>query len=243
MGACVEVQNLTFSYSGGAPLLRGVSFEVSQGEFLVVAGRSGCGKTTLCHILCGIIPNAIKGELRGKVSVMGAAPAEAGLSQTSLKAGMVFQDPDDQLISTTVEDELAFALENHCRPPEEIRRCVDELLAEFGLTALRLTNPAHLSGGQKKLVTIAAVLAPDPPVLILDEPLSGLDHDGRCMVAGAIERQRRKGRAVIIVEHDLEMFKNADSWLLLGGGEVAAYGAPRDIMWDEDLLISLGVWA
>ena len=239
----VEVKNLTFVYSGGQPILRDISFSIAEGEVFVIAGQSGSGKTTLCRILCGIIPHAVKGSLSGEITVMDVSPSNAGIPQTALRAGMVFQDADSQIICTTVEDELAFGLENLCTPPEEIRRRVDILLAEFGFDVLRYKNPARLSDGQKKLLTIAAVLAPAPPILILDEPMSGLDSEGRSLVLAAIEHQRRQGRTVVIVEHDLRLVTFADRWLVLSDGSAAAYGTPSDILQDEDMLRELGVWA
>ena len=239
----VEVTNLTFAYSGGEPILHDICFKVSSGEVFVIAGASGSGKTTLCHILSGVIPHAIKGNLGGQISIVDIDPRSAGLPQTALRAGMVFQDSDSQIICTTVEDELAFGLENLCKPPDEIRLRVDELLSEFGFEELRNTNPARLSGGQKKLLTIAAVLAPAPPVLILDEPMSGLDPDGRALVRTAMEKQREQGRTVIIVEHDLKLVDFADRWLLINDGAIAACGAPRDILAHEPLMADLGVWA
>ena len=239
----VEVKNLTFAYSGGDPILRDISFEVSSGEALVIAGASGSGKTTLCHILSGVIPHAIKGILGGQISIADIDPRSSGLPQTAQRAGMVFQDADSQIICTTVEDELAFGLENLCRPPEEIQLRVGELLSEFGFEELRSINPSRLSGGQKKLLTIAAVLAPAPPVLIMDEPMSGLDPDGQALVRAAIEKQREQGRTVIIVEHDLKLVDFADRWLLIHDGAIAACGAPPDIMAQASLLVELGVWA
>ena len=211
----VEISNLTFAYGDGRTILRDVSFSVAAGEVFVITGLSGCGKTTLCRIICGIIPHAVKGLVEGKVIVMGIEPSVVGLPQAALQAGMVFQDADSQIICTTVEDELAFGLENLCRPHCEIRSRVDELLAEFGLEGLRDANPAHLSGGQKKILTIAAVLATNPPVLVLDEPISGLDSESYDLVRAAIERQRRQGRTVIIAEHDMANVGFADRWLAL----------------------------
>ena len=239
----VEVKNLTFAYSGGDPILRDISFSVSQGEIFVISGLSGSGKTTLCHILSGVIPHAIKGKLSGNVRIIDIDPRDASLPQAALRAGMVFQDADSQIICTTVEDELAFGLENLCQPPEKIRLRVDELLTEFGFEKSRLTNPARLSGGQKKLLTIAAALASSPPILILDEPMSGLDPDGCALVRSTIEKQRNQGRTVIIVEHDLRLVTFADRWLLLHDGVIAAYGTPPDILAREGLLIGLGVLA
>ena len=108
----VEVNNLTFAYGRGEPLLRDVSFSISQGEAFVIAGLSGSGKTTLCRIICGIIPHAVKGVINGEIKVLGIDPSSAGLPQTALRAGMVFQDADCQIICTTVEDEIAFVLED-----------------------------------------------------------------------------------------------------------------------------------
>ena len=239
----VEVKNLSFAYSNGNHLLRDISFSVSEGEVFVVAGESGSGKTTLCRILCGIIPHAVKGTISGKVIVQGIDLSSESLPQIALRAGMVFQDADSQIICTTVEDEIAFGLENLCRPQDEILCRVDELLSEFGFEPLRYINPSRLSDGQKKMLTIAAVLAPAPPVLILDEPMSGLDGEGRDLVLRAIKEQRRQNRTVIIVEHDLKTAAFADTWLLLHGGTTVMSGAPADIMQDKETLIKLGVWA
>jgi len=230
--AAIEVKNLSFAYVNGKDVLRDVSFSVSAGEVFVIAGESGSGKTTLCRILCGIIPHAIKGSVTGQIKVIDIDPREVGLPQTSLRAGMVFQDADSQIICTTVEDELAFGLENLCKPPDEIRLRVDELLAEFGLQELRHANPARLSGGQKKLLTIAAALAPAPPVLVLDEPMSCLDEEGRSLVQAAIVEQRGKGRAIVIVEHNLDLVGFADRWLLINDGKTAICGSPTEIMSD-----------
>jgi len=226
----IDVKNLSFAYSEGKTVLRDISFSVSAGEVFVIAGLSGSGKTTLCRILCGVIPHAIKGIISGQIIVAGIDPREAGLPKTALRAGMVFQDADSQIICTTVEDELAFGLENLCIPPEKIKIRVNRLLDEFNCEVLRNTNPSRLSGGQKKLLTIAAVLAPAPPILILDEPMSSLDEDGRELVRAAIIEQRRQGRAVIIVEHDLDLVTFADRWLLLNDGKAAACGAPSEVM-------------
>ena len=237
----VDVKNLTFSYDGGKTLLSDISFYVSAGEVFVIAGLSGCGKTTLCRIICGIIPHAVKGNISGEISVMGVDPADVSLPQASLSAGMVFQDEDSQIVCTTVEDELAFGLENHCVPSDEIRSRVDELLTEFGLSELKLENPSKLSGGQKKLLNIASVLALSPPVLILDEPFSGLDEEGRILVREAIERQRNLGRAVMIVEHDLKQAAFADRWLLLHDGVIAINDTPSVILERENLLKELNL--
>jgi energy-coupling factor transport system ATP-binding protein len=234
-----KVQNLCFAYKSGQTVLSDISFSISAGEVFVIAGLSGSGKTTLCQLLSGIIPHAIKGELEGEIWVSGINPSQTGLAQTAQQAGLVFQDADSQIICTTVEDELAFGLENLCWPPLKIRSRVEELLQQFDLTALREKNPALLSGGQKKLLTIAAVIAPAPPLLILDEPFSGLDAAGRALVRAAIEEQSSGGRAVIVVEHVIKLVTFADKWLLLHNGSIAVCDTPPNIMQQKNLLKEL----
>ncbi|MCL1829710.1 MAG: energy-coupling factor ABC transporter ATP-binding protein [Oscillospiraceae bacterium] len=235
----IEVKNLSFSYDGVRTVLHDVSFSVSEGEMFVIAGLSGCGKTTLCLLLCGLIPHSIKGKPEGDIRVLDIDPVRAGLPETALRAGLVFQDADSGIICTTVEDEVAFGPENLCCPPSEIRRRVDETLAEFGLEEIRRANPSRLSGGLKKLLTIASVSALAPPILILDEPMSDLDKEGRALVGSAIDRQRDRGRTVILVEHDLARVRSADRWLILDNGAVALYGAPSGSAEQQNLLTRL----
>ena len=238
----IVVNNLSFSYDGGPPVLREISFTVREGEMLVIAGESGSGKTTLCRILCGIIPHAIKGDVSGEAKVMDIYPSSAGITQTAQRVGMSFQDADSQIICTTVEDELAFGLENLNKPRTEIRRRVDELMYEYGFDDCH-ENPARLSDGRKKLLTIAAALAASPPVLLLDEPLNGLDSDARELIISTIERQKRQGQTIVIVEHDLKATDFADRWLLLHNGSIALSGDPAELLKDERRLVDLGVWA
>ena len=240
MGA-LSVKNLSFAY-GRKPVLEGLSFDVRAGETLVVAGLSGSGKTTLCQILCGIIPNAVPGTISGRVMIGGDDITGASLALTATRAGLVFQDADSQIICTTVEDELAFGLENLCVETGEIRRRVDAMLRLFGLWEERLQNPSRLSGGQKRLVTIAGVLILEPQILILDEPMSALDTDGRSLVRQAIDDLHRQGATIIIVEHDLRSVTWADRWLVLQDGRIAALDTPRKLMAEPDRLRALGLW-
>lgn len=237
----VQAEKISFSY-GKRPILRNVSFAAEQGEILVIAGLSGCGKTTLCHILCGIIPNVIKGTLSGRVSICGEDITRAPLAQIAARVGLVFQDSDNQLLCTTVEDELAFGLENLCRAPEEIRDRVDETLRAFGLEAQRLTDPGALSGGFKRLVAMAAVSIMEPQVLVLDEPMNALDEAGRALVRATVEAQRRAGKTILIVEHDLKLVEYADRWLILRDGGVAALDTPARLLGDKNRLRALELW-
>jgi energy-coupling factor transport system ATP-binding protein len=236
----VTVQNLSFVYPCGTTVLRDISFEIKAGEIFVIAGLSGCGKTTLCHILCGIIPNSIGGTLTGTVSVAGCNGNS--FAETALHVGLVFQDSDAQLICATVEDELAFGLENLCVEPSEIRARVDKMLRRLGLYERRLLNPAALSGGQKKLVALGSVLILEPKILILDEPMSNLDEEGRSLVRSAIDELHAQGRTLVIVEHDLSLALFADKWMLLNNGEVAAIDTPQRLFANKAFLRELKMW-
>ncbi len=205
MSAAIEVNELSFSY-GKREILKRVNLTVQRGETLVLTGDSGSGKTTLCRILCGIIPNAVPGRIKGRILLMGEDIAGKSLSECAQRIGMVFQEADQQLICTTVEDELAFAPENLCVPPNEIRSRVDNMLARFHLEELRLQNPARLSGGQKKLVTIAATLMLCPDILVLDEPMNALDEQSRALVRQAVRQLRQEGTTLVIIEHDPAMY-------------------------------------
>ena len=216
----IEVKGLCFSYESGRKILDNVSFSVEKGEAVVLAGYSGAGKTTLSHCLCGIIPNAVKGDMSGSVTVDGCDIPALPLYECAKHIGLVFQNPDDQLICTAVEDELAFGLENLCVDPAEIRARVDEMLGLFRLKELAGRDPARLSGGQKKLVTIASVLIMGPKALILDEPMTGLDADSRALVFGAIDRLRESGCTIVAVEHDLSLAGYADRMLYLREGRL-----------------------
>lgn len=176
----VVVQGLTYRYQPGGPLvLKGIGFHVSRGEIVAVTGLSGCGKSTLCHCICGAVHHNRGGVMTGQVLLNGKNIRELRAASLALEVGMVFQDPDTQLFSPTVEDEIAFAPENLSLPPARIRERVEQTLDLLGLTALREANPHRLSGGEKQLVALAAVLALDPPVLVLDEVMSPLDQAGK----------------------------------------------------------------
>ena len=236
----VTVKNLSFAYPGSDKILNDVNFEIKSGEIFVIAGLSGCGKTTLCHILCGIIPNSIGGTLTGTVCVAGCTGRS--LAETALHIGLIFQDSDAQLICTTVEDELAFGLENLCFEPSEIRSRVDKMLCRLGLYEQRFSNPSMLSGGQKKLAALGSVLILEPEIIILDEPMSNLDKCGRSLVRSAIDELHTQGKTVIIVEHDLSLALFADRWMLLNNGRVAAIDTPQNLFSNKSLLRELEMW-
>ena len=225
----VELKGLTFSYPGKPPVLRELELSVRQGEIMTIAGLSGCGKTTLAHIICGIIPHLIKGDLQGSVSLFGQDTRSLPVAKLAETAALVFQDSDEQMICTTVEDELAFGPENLALAPAEIGERVHTEAAVCGLSGLLLRDPGTLSGGQKKLVALASVLTLTPRLIIFDEPLSGLDEKGRMLVAAQLRKLRSAGKTVLVIEHDLDAADAAiaDRWLILAEGMIAACDTPQ----------------
>lgn len=224
----LTAENINIAY-GTRTILTDVSLSVRRGETLVIAGLSGSGKTTLCYALAGLLPRVIPARLTGRIHSVD-------------KIGMVFQDADSQIICTRVEDELAFGLENLGQPALMIRQKVDAALERFGLADLRLLNPAQLSGGQKRLLTLASVLILDPQILILDEPMCGLDDAGRQLVEQAIEELRETGHTLIIIEHDLRTVSWADRWLILAEGRANRLDTPHNLLADPQWLTDQSLW-
>jgi len=240
----VEVEDLWWKYASGSDwVLRGVDLEVEEGELLGILGPSGAGKTTLCLALMGIIPNSIKGEMRGSVRIFGMDTKSSQTSEIAEYAGIVFQDPDTQFVTMRVVDEVAFPLENFGVGRDEILRRVEEALRATRMWEYRDRYPFELSGGQKQRVAIAAMLARRPRLLILDEPTSDLDPVGKREVFEVLARLREEhGMTLIVVEHRTEeLAKYADELLVLREGEVVARGEPREVLAKVDYLEEIGV--
>ncbi|MEN6325457.1 MAG: ABC transporter ATP-binding protein [Syntrophomonas sp.] len=235
----VIVQGLTYQYQpGGHWVLNDINFQVNQGEVVVITGLSGCGKSTLCRCISGVIRHNRDGVMAGEVVVNGKNIRDMSGTNLALEVGMVFQDPDTQLFSPTVEDEIAFAPENLCLPPDRIRERVDNVLDLLGIAALRYANPYHLSGGEKHLVALASVLALNPPLLILDEVMSQLDTTGKKKVAAAVEKLRVTGKTIIAVEHNLDAVAFADRLMVLEDGKLIRFDRTQTLLADRDFMIA-----
>lgn len=234
----LEAKGITFSYEDKPTrhVLKDMSFGIDKGTMTVLLGLSGSGKSTLCQILCGIIPGCIKGDLGGQIIFDGIDISLVKVSQLATKIGYVMQDPDRQMITTTVEDELAFGLENLCFSSEEIKERIEEIMNLLNLNHLRLQNPGMLSGGEKQVVAIGAILALNPDVIIMDEPLSHLDELGRQTVCITLRQLRDRGKTLLIVEQDYELLDFADRWVVLKDGVIQSQGDPIQMRWEEDLL-------
>jgi energy-coupling factor transporter ATP-binding protein EcfA2 len=243
----IEAAGLSFTYSTRLkPALADVSFAVAPGETLLVLGPSGSGKSTLTLCLDGLIPNVVEGDYSGSVAVAGLATKDSPVHLLAQEAGLVFQDPDAQFCTLTVEDEIAFGLENLRRPPEQIEPAIDMALASVGLDGYRERRLNTLSGGEKQRVALASVLAMGPRVLVLDEPSANLDPEATSELFALLRRLARDGRhTIVIIEHKLdEIIDWVGSVLALSpGGRVLYRGNPRTAFYEQGAALSAaGVW-
>ena len=232
--AIIKVKDLHYTYPDGVEALKGVSFDVWEGECLGVVGPNGAGKSTLLLHLNGLLKGSSPdGET--PVLIKGAPISDENLKEVRRTVGLVFQDPDDQLFSPTVFDDVAFGPLNLGLNPDEVRRRVRTALKAMGLEGYENRSSHHLSFGEKKRVAIATVLATSPEVLVLDEPTANLDPLGRWEL---IELLKGLPQTKIIASHDLEMIRElCDRVVLLNGGRSVAVGPTERILNDRELLV------
>lgn len=227
MAVIIETRELSFRYSEDSPLaLEDVTLSIEEGSFTAVLGHNGSGKSTFAKHL-----NAILLPSGGKVYVGGIDTAdESRLFDIRKTAGMVFQNPDNQIVANVVEEDVAFACENMGLPPKDIRRRVDESLAAVGMSGHAKSAPHLLSGGQKQRVAIAGILAMQPRCIVMDEPTAMLDPSGRAEVMAAIQRLNRKmGVTVVLITHHMDEAAAAQRVIVMKQGRVALDGTPRQI--------------
>jgi energy-coupling factor transport system ATP-binding protein len=220
------------------PVLRDISLTINKGEFLGLIGPTGAGKTTLCLTLNGIVPQFYQGRFFGRATVAGLDTLDHPINQMARHVGAVFQDPETQLISTSVENEIAFALENLCLPREEILDRIPRVLEAVRLEGTQQKHPHELSGGQKQRLAIAAALAMLPDLLVLDEPTSQLDPVGAREVFDTVrELNRTMDVTIVMASHAAEeMAEHADRIALLSHGQLVTIGSPDRIYSDVELL-------
>jgi energy-coupling factor transport system ATP-binding protein len=240
----IRVRDLWWRYELGQDwALKGIDLTVRRGEFLVIVGPSGAGKSTLCLTLCGMIPHFSRGYYKGEVMIIGRETRKMKLSEITRKVGIVFQDPDTQFVTMSVEDEIAFPLENHGVPRQEMIERVRRTMEITRIIELKDKYPHELSGGQKQRVAIASILALEPEILILDEPTSDLDPVGKSEVFSMLAELKRAGRTIILVEHNTEeAAKYADRVVLLRDGKIIMEGPPRKVFEEVESIKSAGVY-
>ncbi len=238
----IAVEGLSFAYRDAArAALSEVSFAQSAGEMIGVMGASGAGKSTLAKCLNRIIPELEGGEFRGIVRISGRPTAGARVYEIAPEVGMVFQDFESQLFSTSVAHEVAFALEQIGMSREEMLRRIGPALEAVGLAGFEERDPTSLSGGQKQRLAIAAVLALRPRIIVLDEPTTDLDPEGRAEVFALIRKLREQGLSLVVIEHEAEELRRCDRLVLLSEGSIIADGPPPSIMTRMEMLENSGV--
>ncbi len=240
----IELQNVTFRYrEGTAPTINDVSLLIPDGQFVGVTGAAGSGKSTLTHTLNGIVPHCYPGDFYGKVLICGSDTVDTSLTDISRMVGSVCQDVDSQMVSTVVEDEMLFGLENFGVSHDEIDARVDEALAAMGISDLRERTIAGLSGGQRQKVAVAEILALHPAVLVLDEPTAELDPvSSRSVFAQLKEYATQRGTTVVVVEQKIALLgEYADRILVLKNGAILLDGAPSEVLGHADTLLAEGI--
>lgn len=242
----IKIENLCYSYDEddgrNIPVLKNISLEIKKGEYLAVLGHNGSGKSTLAKLL-----NMILSPTSGRITVDGLDITAPDLSEDEIfalrkKVGMVFQNPDNQLVATIVEEDVAFGPENLGLPQEEIRRRVDEALEIVGMSEYSRHEPHRLSGGQKQRIAIAGIIAMSPECIIFDESTSMLDPIGRKDVLKTMEKlNREKGITVITITHYMNEAAKADRVVVLDDGNILMDGTPADIFSHPEKLRKAGL--
>lgn len=248
--AFIKIKDLRFSYDenteeenvGREMVLDGIDLEIGKGEYIAVLGRNGSGKSTLAKLL-----NMVLSPDSGSIKVDGKEIADQDITDDEMfelrrKVGMVFQNPDNQLVATVVEDDVAFGPENLGLPRDEIRRRVDDALREVGMSELAKREPHRLSGGQKQRVAIAGIIAMMPECMIFDESTAMLDPMGRREVVETFERLRReKGITVINITHFVSEAVRADRVIIIKDGKIFLDGSPESVFSHKELIRSAGL--
>lgn len=237
----IEIKTLSHTFQGPEhqeiKALASVNLAIRQGEFVVILGANGSGKSTLAKHL-----NALLLPSEGTVLIDGLDTIDdQALWSIRQRVGMVFQNPDNQIVATIVEDDVAFGPENLGLPPAVIRERVEEALAIIGMSEYRHHAPHLLSGGQKQRVAIAGIVAMRPKVVVLDEATAMLDPQGRKEVMTAIETLRSEGMTVILITHHMSEAVMADRIILLGAGRVIAEGTPKEVFQEREQMQALGL--
>jgi len=241
--ALLDIKDLSFTYRRTHKhALNSITLNIEKGEFIAILGRSGAGKSTFILTLNGLIPHFIKGDFEGSVLIDGVSTSGRSVAEISGEVGIIFQDFESQLFSTSVELEIAFGLENTGVEYEEIKTRIDKYLNLAGLSGFNLKEPALLSGGQKQRLAIAAVLAMEPLLVCLDEPTTDLDPEGKSSVFKLLDTIRKdRNRAIVAVEHETDELMGADRCIVIDSGKIVIDGPPEEIFRDISKIETLGI--
>ena len=235
----IELKNISFSYSRDeSEVVRHVSFKVREGSYVSVVGHNGSGKSTLARLIIGLLaPN------EGEIYIDDELLTNKSVRNLRKKIGLVFQNPDNQFIGATVEDDIAFGLENRRVPRNEMQEIINNYAKRVGMELFLTKEPSRLSGGQKQRVAIAGALALNPEILILDEATSMLDPKGKSDIRGLINEMKRNNPnlTILSITHDVEEAFDSDEVLVLNKGELAFKGKPKEVFSNRKVLESLNL--
>ena len=235
----IEVDNLSFSYPNKS-VLKKINFNIEDGEFVGLVGPTGCGKTTLAYCLNGLIPNSIRGKFSGRVLIDGMDTKKYKVSELAREVGLVFQDPDWQIFSLSVEDEVAFGLKNFGF--DKIKKRIKDALRMVDLSRFEKKEPHELSQGQKQKLCIASILALDPKFIVLDEPTSQLDYKNTKNIHDILRRLNKKGKTILLIEHDTDFLAEyANKILIMNNGRIVENGKTNEVFSKTSLLKRLGI--
>ena len=242
MSNVIEIKNLSFSYSNDDEekqyVLNNVSLDIEKGSYTVIVGHNGSGKSTLAKLLIGLLA-----QEQGQIIIDDIELTNNTIYEIRNKIGVVFQNPDNQFIGSTVEDDIAFGLENHLVPNEEMQSIIEEYAEKTGMINFLKKEPTKLSGGQKQRVAIAGVLAMHPEIIILDEATSMLDPKGKREIKELIKKMRDivPNITIVSITHDISEAVASDKVIVMNKGEVYATGTPKEIFNDEERLNKVGL--
>lgn len=240
----IEIRDFSFRYrESDEAVVSDINLTIPRGAFVGITGAAGSGKSTLTYAMNGIIPHCYPGDFFGSVRVNGVDTCEASLTDLSQIVGSVCQDIDSQIVSSVVEDEMLYGLENFGVAHDEIEQRVEQALADMGIADLRDRVIASLSGGQKQKVAIASILALRPQVLVLDEPTAELDPASSLSVFSLLSRYAREnGTTIVVVEQKIALLSDfADILVIVDGGRIKFADKPADVLAHSDELLELGV--
>ena len=231
----IEVEHLTFSYDGEQDVLKDVSFQIEEGSYTTIVGHNGSGKSTIAKLLIGLME-----AKSGTITVDGIKLTEKSVYDIRDKIGIVFQNPDNQFIGATVAYDIAFGLENHQVPQEQMQTIIERFAQQVNMSKYLNSEPTKLSGGQKQRVAIASVLAIAPQILIFDESTSMLDPQGKAEINGLIRQiHQASGMTIVSITHDIEEMANSDHVIVMSEGQVVMDGTPEMILKREQELVEL----
>ncbi len=248
MSAYIRLENVSYSYEGDEegellpPVLKNISLEIEKGSFVAVLGHNGSGKSTLAKLV-----NMILYPSEGKIYIDGKDITDENMTEDDIyeirrKVGMVFQNPDNQLVATIIEEDVAFGPENLGIEPKEIRKRVDDALETVGMSAYKRHSPHQLSGGQKQRVAIAGIIAMLPECIVFDESTAMLDPRGRAEVMDTIEKlNREKGITIIHITHNMDEAVRADRVIVINDGRICLDGTPKEVFGNVEQLRLVGL--